>query len=631
LFSRALNSIRIMFADRHRRVGLTLTIGGVALLTIAAALATALLFKVANATEWLEHSYIVRANISRLLTEIDGVELNARDRLPTNSAASGRAYAANRNAIENDLTELRKLVSDNKSQVARIDRLRTLTDAQLHDLDPLFEAAEPTQDRHTGLPPATTAGFAAVHDLLDNIDDSERALLARRRHNTDMLAKGLLGAMVFCLALAALVTVSVFRTNWSYLEELRGQTEALMAESESRKKAEGLFLQAQKLETIGQLTAGIAHDFNNLLTIVIGNLDNARMRLDAAASRDRVARSLELASDGAQRAATLTQRLLAFSRQQPLAPRPVDLNKTVAGISEVLRRTVGETITIETVLAGGLWPAFADPHQVENVIVNLVVNARDAMPDGGRITIETANAHLDENYVAAFGDVTAGQYAMFSVTDTGLGIPAEILPKVFDPFFTTKEVGKGTGLGLAMIHGFVKQSRGHMRIYSEEGQGTIVKIYLPRHSQALEPAAAPAVAADTGEAPRASDGEVVLMVEDDDGVREFAHSALESLGYRVLAGRDAAEALALLRNAERVDLMFTDVVLPGGINGRQFSEQARALRPSLPILFTTGYTRNAIVHGGRLDPDVRLLSKPYTRDLLARAVRNVIEESRSPA
>ena len=614
-----------MLADRQRRVGLGLTSGGVALLMVAAVLATVLLLRVADATDWLEHSYIVRAEIGRLSAQIDGVEISARDRLLTNSVASGAAYGGARLAIEGALGRLRNLVADNKAQLARIERLDALTAARLDELDRLFEAGGVTPSRLSGITAAGAIGFGAVHSLIDEIDRAEHVILLRRQRDTDRLEKGLLGAMLFCLLVAAFVTVSVFRTNGSYLEELRGQTEALRAESESRQKAEGLLLQAQKLETIGQLTAGIAHDFNNLLTIVIGNLDNARMRLDAAASRDRVARALEMASDGAQRAAVLTQRLLAFSRQQPLAPRPLDINKAVAGISEVLRRTVGETITIETVLAGGLWPAFADSHQVENAIVNLVVNARDAMPDGGEITIETANAHLDEAYVASFGDVAAGQYVVFSVTDTGTGIPRDILPKVFDPFFTTKEVGKGTGLGLAMIHGFAKQSNGHIRVYSEVGQGTTVKVYLPRLVQTAEPAAAPVAAADEGEAPRGRDGEVVLMVEDDEGVRDFALATLESLGYRVLAGRDASEGLALARQAERIDLMFTDVVLPGGVNGRQLSEQVAALWPALPVLFTTGYTRNAIVHGGRLDPGVRLLSKPYTRTLLARAVRNLIE------
>ncbi len=250
------------------------------------------------------------------------------------------------------------------------------------------------------------------------------------------------------------------------------------------------------------------------------------------------------------------------------------------------------------------------------------------MPQGGVITISAENVQLRPEHTP---DNLAGDFVGLTIADTGSGIAADILPKVFDPFFTTKEVGRGTGLGLAMIHGFVKQSKGHIRIYSELGHGTTVKLYLPRMTASVEPAAAPAFVAGDGEAPRALDGEVVLMVEDDDGVREFAASTLEGLGYRVLAGRDAAQGLAQLRAAARVDLLFTDVVLPGGVNGRQFADQARALRPELPVLYTTGYTRNAIVHDGRLDADVRLLSKPYTRDSLARAVRRLIDEGRIPA
>ncbi len=298
-------------------------------------------------------------------------------------------------------------------------------------------------------------------------------------------------------------------------------------------------------------------------------------------------------------------------------------------MSDVLIRTVGESIKIETVLAAGLWPAYADPSHLDNAIVNLVVNARDAMPDGGRVTIETANASLDEAYVAQFGDVAPGQYVLVSVSDTGPGIPPEVLARVFEPFFTTKDVGKGTGLGLATIHGFVKQSKGHIRIYSEPGQGATVKIYLPRLTDAPLVTAAPEIREPSEDgAPNAETGEVVLLVEDDDGVRDFARTALESLGYRVIAGSDGVEGLALLRQAERVDVLFTDVVLPGGMNGRKLADEALRLKPRLAILFTTGYTRNAIVHDGRLDPDVQLISKPYTRGLLARSLRRILDETR---
>ncbi len=296
-------------------------------------------------------------------------------------------------------------------------------------------------------------------------------------------------------------------------------------------------------------------------------------------------------------------------------------------MSELLRRTLGETINVETVLAGGLWPTFADANQLENAVINLAVNARDAMPDGGRLTIETANAYLDEDYVAQFGDVAPGQYVLLSVSDTGTGIAPDVLQRVFEPFFTTKGVGKGSGLGLAMVHGFVKQSGGHIRVYSEEGHGTAVKIYLPRLSQvrgsrrqrrrpwhelaALETRARPQ--------------ETILLVEDNDGVRAYTKSALEELGYRVLEAADAAQALHVLEGAPRIDLLFTDVVLPGGISGRELADRIVQKQPELPVLFTTGYTRNAIFHHGRLDPNVNLLSKPYTQQDLARKIRQLLD------
>ena len=368
------------------------------------------------------------------------------------------------------------------------------------------------------------------------------------------------------------------------------------------------------MEVVGQLTGGVAHDFNNLLTVVIGSLDVARRRLEATGAEARVLRNVGNAIDGAQRAAALTHRLLAFSRQSPLQPEVLDLNQTVAGMSELIRRTIGEQIAIETVLAAGLWRAELDLIQVESAILNLCVNARDAMPGGGKLTLESANSYLDDSYApVAQGSVQAGRYVMIAVSDTGTGIPAELQARVFEPFFTTKPVGKGTGLGLSQVYGFVRQSGGHAAIYSEAGHGTTVKMYFPRaRANAVRSDPAPAETL----AEPAPGGETILVVEDEAMVREFTVAALEEAGYTVLAAEDGQTGLALLDLHPEVALLFTDVVLAGQLDGRKVADAALARRPGLGLLFTTGYSRNAIVHGGRLDEGVNLLTKPFTaRDL----------------
>ncbi|RYY84815.1 MAG: response regulator, partial [Comamonadaceae bacterium] len=373
-----------------------------------------------------------------------------------------------------------------------------------------------------------------------------------------------------------------------------------------RTRTEEALRQAQKMEAVGQLTGGIAHDFNNMLAVVIGSLDLLDRRF--AQGDARAQRYVDAARDGARRAAMLTQRLLAFSRQQPLRPEPVDANKLVAGMSDLLRHSLGGDARLETVLAGGLWRTHADPNQLENVILNLAVNGRDAMPQGGRLTIETANCHLDERYAAEHLGLSAGQYVMIAISDTGTGMPPEVVAKAFDPFFTTKEVGRGTGLGLSQVYGFVKQTGGHVKIYSEPGQGTAVKVYLPR----LVGAAHDLV--DTQPADGAALGgsqELVLVVEDEPAVRQFSVEALNELGYRVLEADGAAAALRLIDAHPEIDLLFTDVVMPE-VNGRKLADEALRRRPGLRVLFTTGYTRNAVVHNGVLDAGVLLIGKPFT-------------------
>jgi signal transduction histidine kinase len=397
--------------------------------------------------------------------------------------------------------------------------------------------------------------------------------------------------------------------------------ERIEAEIATRLRTEEALRQAQKMEAIGQLTGGVAHDFNNLLQVVQGNLEALRERTRDEVPGpigDELRQLADLALRGAQRGASLTHRLLAFSRQQPLSPEIVAPNKLVAGMSELVQRTLGEKIGIETVLAGGVWPIFADANQLENALLNLAVNARDAMPAGGKLTIETANCHLDEAYVAGHG-VAAGQYVMISVTDTGTGIRPEFVDKVFEPFFTTKPVGAGSGLGLSQVYGFVRQSNGHVKIYSELGSGTSVKIFLPRVR--AEVGAAPAA---PEPAPRADAATTVLVVEDDPDVRALSVAMIGRLGYRVLEAGDGAAALELLRARPEVALMFTDVGLPGQQNGRELAAAALEERPGLKVLFTTGYARNAIIHHGRLDPDVALLAKPFSMAALGEKLRDVL-------
>ncbi len=397
-------------------------------------------------------------------------------------------------------------------------------------------------------------------------------------------------------------------------------------EVSERRRAEEALRQAQKMEGIGQLTGGVAHDFNNLLTIIVGSLETVRRQIHTGFDVANIEHLIDSAMRGAQRAASLTQRLLAFSRQQPLDPKPIDVSRLVSGMSDLLHRTIGEQISIETVMAAGLWRTNIDANQLEMAIINLAVNARDAMPDGGKLTIETSNVSLDAGHTIDQAEVIPGQYVMLAVTDNGFGMTSETVAKAFEPFFTTKDIGHGTGLGLSQVYGFVKQSGGHVKIYSEIGQGTSVKIYLPRldSNDAVAAAeAAPRIA-------RGRDDETILAVEDDSDVRAHTGGILRELGYRVLEASQGSAALEILQAHPEIDLLFTDVGLPGGMNGRQLASAARRLNGRLKVLFTTGYARNAIVHEGRLDPGVQLITKPFTYAALSGKIRDMLDARAAP-
>nr|WP_302474557.1 PAS domain S-box protein [Roseococcus sp. MDT2-1-1] len=407
------------------------------------------------------------------------------------------------------------------------------------------------------------------------------------------------------------------------LRELNDTLERRVEEEVAeRARTEEALRQSQKMEAVGQLTGGIAHDFNNLLTGIIGSLDMIQRRITQGQT-DRIERYTTTAITSANRAAALTHRLLAFSRRQPLDPKPVDANRLVTGMEELLRRTIGEAVRLEIVTAGGLWQTLCDPHQLESAILNLAINARDAMPDGGMLTIETCNAHLDTAYAARSREVRPGQYVCICVTDTGTGMTPDVIAKAFDPFFTTKPIGMGTGLGLSMIYGFARQSEGYAKIYSEVDQGTTVKLYLPRHYGDGD---------DTGEGPgevteasRAETGEVVVVVEDETAVRDLVTDVLQELGYRVVEAMDGPSGLKLLQSDLRVDLLLTDVGLPG-LNGRQLADHARQHRPGLKVLFMTGYAENATIANGFLEPGMQMITKPFAIDALATRVRDMIEQ-----
>lgn len=404
----------------------------------------------------------------------------------------------------------------------------------------------------------------------------------------------------------------------------RDLTERKQAQDELQRVQEQLAA-SQKLEAIGQLSGGIAHDFNNLLMIVLGNLENAE-RSSRAAGGPNLQRALANAKRGAQRAAALTSRLLAFSRRQALDPKPIDLNSFLNGLQEFLQRTLGERTEVQTVGGAGLWQIEADLNHLESTIVNLAINARDAMPNGGKLTIEAANVSADEDYARANPEIVAGQYAVISVSDTGSGMSREVLDHAFEPFFTTKEPGQGTGLGLSQVYGFVKQSGGHVKIYSEVGEGTSIRMYFPRY---VGNSPQPAPDDDNELISRGASVEAILVVEDDADLRGYISDVLRDLNYRVLTAGSAQAALTiLLQEDQRVDLLLTDVVMPG-INGRELGRRAQEIRPDLRILYMTGYSRNAVVHHGRLDEGVDLLEKPVTQARLALKVRELLDRSQN--
>ncbi|HZV03713.1 MAG TPA: CHASE3 domain-containing protein [Gemmataceae bacterium] len=561
--------------------------------------------------------------LNRVSTLVTDAEMGQRGYLLTGRDSYLEPYLIAKQELLNEIDNLSTLIRGEGGPESHVSALRRLAADKLSELESTISA------RRAG---KTDEALAIVNGdsgyrLMTGIRDTIAALRAREQkglEDSTAFAENLRFLSVVGLAIATIlvliIAVATVRDGRRRLAELAATNKKLEAETIERKQATSQVRQLQKMEAVGQLTSGIAHDFNNMLAIVIGSLDVARRRLSGA-ENPTVLQCINNAAEGAERASVLTARLLAFSRQQPLDPKVLDMNKLVSGMSQLLRRTIGEPVEIETVLAGGLWRTFADPAQVESTVLNLAVNARDAMPDGGKLTIETANAYLDEAYAADHPEVTAGQYAMISVTDTGIGMSAEVIERAFDPFYTTKGPGKGTGLGLSQVFGFVRQSGGHVKIYSEVDHGTTVKVYLPRYEgQTTETVAAQEPSA----LPLGQPLEIVLVVEDEEKVRHVTVDALRELGYTVVEAGSPSDALQQLTANPKIALLLTDIVMPE-MNGRNLAERALELKPGLKVIYTTGYTRNAVVHNGILDAGVAFLPKPFSIEQLANKVRQVLD------
>ncbi|ESX31614.1 CHASE3 domain-containing protein [Mesorhizobium sp. M1148] len=566
--------------------------------------------------------------LSGLLAMAQEAETSQRGYLLTGEKSYLQPYRQAVDAIPGQLARIHGMTAPDDELVQQINHVKdalSQNQAELAETIALYDRGDAAKALELVRSGQGKAAMDQIRASMDTIRRIGGAAIAARDAHTDRVENWLrIGSIAALLAIFLLGAYTVrlsrrrFRAVAIAQEELMRKNIELGNEIQTREKAESQIRQMQKMEAVGQLTGGIAHDFNNMLAVIISAMNLAQRKLTRG--EHDIMKFIEAATDAATRAANLTSRLLAFSRQQPLAPQVVDANRLVAGMSDLLRRALGETIRIETVLAGGLWKTHADPSQLENAILNLAVNARDAMGEDGKMTIETANSHLDEGYAATHAEVKAGQYVMIAVSDTGAGMPADVMERAFEPFFTTKPVDKGTGLGLSQVFGFVKQSGGHVKIYSEPGQGTTIRIYLPRFFGPEEAA----ISSERAGNPAVPVTETILVVEDDPRVRASTTDAMRELGYTVIHAASGQEALEKLGDNPGVALMFTDIVMPV-MNGRKLAEEALARMPKLKVIFTTGFTRNAVVHNGVLDHDVHFLAKPFTIEQLAAKLRDVLD------
>ena len=580
--------------------------------------------------EAVRASLETRSHLRLLLRALQDAEIGQRGYLLTSQESYLGPYFSAVESVPRELEALEAAAGANAARQAEVIQIRELVVRKMDEITQTVSLARNGRRNEAMLIVQTDTGFNLMNQLRAAIaaaEAREQADVVERMAAVDRSAGQLrlivIGAGALLIAVGMLLVGAVrnaMRELRASRDEARSAHERLMQEMGVREQAESKVRQMQKMEAIGQLTGGVAHDFNNMLAVIISALQLAQRRL--ARGETDIARFTDAAMDAARRAATLTSRLLAFARRQPLQPVVLDPNRVLGGMQELLRRTLGEQVEFEMVLGGGVWRVNADVSELENAIVNVCVNARDAMPGGGKLTIESANAFLDDAYAASNVDVTAGQYVMIAVTDTGVGMAPEVKAKVFEPFFTTKEIGKGTGLGLAHVHGFLKQSGGHVAIYSEVGHGTTVKLYLPRTN--LAETETPTLAV-TEDLPPGDPATIILVVEDDERVRGLSVASLRELGYTVLHAESGARALEMLDTHEGIALLFTDIVMPG-MSGRKLADEIKRRRAHVKVLYTTGYTQNAIVHNGVVDSDARLLLKPYSLAELARKIRAVLNE-----
>ena len=599
------------------------------LLTLVVGTAALLVELQQRRDETVRQSLIVKNKLVALLNVVQDAESGQRGYLLTGEAQYLEPYYKAVGRLGPALAEVRGATGSRPFHKDSLARLHALIDEKMGELRLTItqrQSGNAVDALATMYSSSEKSLMNQIRDIVGGMDWQESQILYAHlqgsRKMANLLRAGILLAAVIIVALAVYSIRQTRRRAEIIIrqrDELVVANQALLLEKSTREAAENQVRQLQKMEAVGLLTGGVAHDFNNMLAVIISGLELMQRRL--AKGDAKLEKYIEAAMDAANRAATLTQRLLAFSRQQALKPQGLNPNRLVRHMSDLLRRTLGADVVVESVLGAGLWRVHADQGQLENAIVNLCVNARDAMPEGGTLTIETANVFLDAKYAAQNEDVAVGQYVMIAISDTGTGMLPEVARRAFDPFFTTKEVGRGTGLGLSQVYGFVKQSGGHVKIYSEVGRGTSVKIYLPRYRGGFEERDRHTQPAPL---PSGSKDEVVLVVEDEQRVRDLSVTALKELGYTVVAADGAEAALRRIDEMPQISLLFTDIVMPE-VNGRKLAEEAQRRRPDLKVLYTTGFTRDAVVHNGVLEPGVQLLQKPYTLEDLANKVRETLQ------